>query len=43
MHAFTLHRPPGIYKGAYLRELFKVYDDEDDAPNPPVLPDWCNG
>ena len=43
VHTFALTRPPGIYKGGYLRELFKIYDDEDDAPPAPILPDWCNG
>jgi hypothetical protein len=31
----------GIYKEGYLKELFKKYGDEEDAPAPPELPDWC--
>ena len=31
----------GIYKEAYLKEIFKKYGDEEDAPTPPELPDWC--
>lgn len=34
-------RPPGIYKADYLRELYSRYDDVDDTPPPPNLPDWC--
>ena len=28
-------------QGDYLRELFKLYGDETDAPAEPQLPDWC--
>ncbi|XP_038032832.1 mRNA-capping enzyme isoform X2 [Anas acuta] len=38
---FAQARPPGIYKGDYLKELFRRYGDEDDAPSPPELPEWC--
>uniref|UniRef100_A0A803W5K0 mRNA-capping enzyme n=1 Tax=Ficedula albicollis TaxID=59894 RepID=A0A803W5K0_FICAL len=38
---FAQARPPGIYKGDYLKELFRRYGDEDDAPAPPELPEWC--
>lgn len=41
--AFAQARPPGIYKGDYIKELFRRYDDEDDAIAPPALPDWCFG
>lgn len=41
LNAFAEARPPGIYKGDYIKELFRRYDDEDDAPPPPELPDWC--
>lgn len=41
--AFAQARPPGIYKGDYIKELFRRYDDEDDAPPAPELPDWCYG
>ncbi|XP_030054965.1 mRNA-capping enzyme isoform X1 [Microcaecilia unicolor] len=34
-------RPPGIYKGDYLKELFRRYGDIEYAPAPPQLPDWC--
>ncbi|XP_056872725.1 mRNA-capping enzyme isoform X2 [Takifugu flavidus] len=39
--AFSQARTPGIYKGDYLRELFRRYGDEEDAPSPPALPEWC--
>uniref|UniRef100_A0A8V5H5Z8 mRNA-capping enzyme n=1 Tax=Melopsittacus undulatus TaxID=13146 RepID=A0A8V5H5Z8_MELUD len=38
---FAQARPPGIYKADYLKELFRRYGDEDDAPSPPELPEWC--
>lgn len=34
-------RPPGIYKGDYLVELYTRYDDPADTPPTPNLPDWC--
>lgn len=39
--AFSQARTPGIYKGDYLRELFRRYGDEEDTPSPPALPEWC--
>ncbi|XP_067933947.1 mRNA-capping enzyme-like [Watersipora subatra] len=42
IHTFAQTRPPGIYKGGYIKSLFRIYDDEDYAPPTPVLPDWCN-
>ncbi|CAL9691834.1 unnamed protein product [Knipowitschia caucasica] len=39
--AFSQARAPGIYKGEYLKELFRRYGDEEDAPAAPALPDWC--
>uniref|UniRef100_A0A3B3TG90 mRNA-capping enzyme n=1 Tax=Paramormyrops kingsleyae TaxID=1676925 RepID=A0A3B3TG90_9TELE len=39
--AFAQARPPGIYKGDYLKELFRRYGDVEDTPAPPPLPDWC--
>lgn len=39
--AFSLARAPGIYKGDYLKELFRRYGDEEDAPPAPALPEWC--
>ncbi|KAF6732248.1 mRNA-capping enzyme [Oryzias melastigma] len=41
--AFSGARAPGIYKGDYLKELFRRYGDEKDAPPAPALPDWCFG
>lgn len=38
---FAAARPPGIYKGDYIQELYRRYDDVEDAPDPPQLPDWC--
>ncbi|KAL2720626.1 mRNA-capping enzyme [Vespula squamosa] len=38
---FAAVRPPGIYKVDYIKELYKRYDDEDDAPDPPPRPAWC--
>ncbi|XP_075940884.1 mRNA-capping enzyme [Anarhichas minor] len=39
--AFSQARAPGIYKGEYLKELFRRYGDEEDAPPAPQLPEWC--
>lgn len=39
--AFAQSRPPGIYKEDYIKELFRRYEDEDDAPPAPALPNWC--
>ncbi|XP_068199269.1 mRNA-capping enzyme [Antennarius striatus] len=41
VNAFTKARAPGIYKGDYLKELFRRYSDEKHTPPPPQLPDWC--
>lgn len=41
--AFAQARPPGIYKDDYIKELYRRYDDEDDAFPAPPLPDWCFG
>ncbi|XP_032829539.2 mRNA-capping enzyme [Petromyzon marinus] len=38
---FSRARPPGIYKGDYLDDLFGRYGDSEDTPAPPPLPDWC--
>lgn len=38
---FADARPPGIYKGDYIEELYRRYDDPDDAPEPPPRPAWC--
>ncbi|KAJ8966402.1 hypothetical protein NQ317_009634 [Molorchus minor] len=38
---FAKARPNGIYKGDYIMELYRRYDDIDDAPPTPALPDWC--
>uniref|UniRef100_A0A671XVP3 mRNA-capping enzyme n=1 Tax=Sparus aurata TaxID=8175 RepID=A0A671XVP3_SPAAU len=39
--AFSQARAPGIYKGDYLKELFRRYGDEEDTPSAPALPEWC--
>ncbi|XP_064846702.1 mRNA-capping enzyme [Oncorhynchus masou masou] len=39
--AFAQARAPGIYKGDYLKELFRRYGDVEDAPAAPALPEWC--
>uniref|UniRef100_A0A8P4K2P3 mRNA-capping enzyme n=1 Tax=Dicentrarchus labrax TaxID=13489 RepID=A0A8P4K2P3_DICLA len=39
--AFGQARAPGIYKGDYLKELFRRYGEEEDAPPAPALPEWC--
>lgn len=41
MAAFSQARTPGIYKGDYLRELFRRYGYVEDMPPPPALPEWC--
>lgn len=41
MAAFSQSRAPGIYKGDYLKELFRRYGDEEDTPAAPALPEWC--
>lgn len=41
MDMFSEVRPPGIYKQDYIQELYKRYDDINDAPTAPDLPDWC--
>ncbi|KAG8124046.1 hypothetical protein E2320_019351, partial [Naja naja] len=38
---FAQARQPGIYKGDYLKELFRRYGDVADTPAPPPLPEWC--
>lgn len=43
LQTFSYARPPGIYKGDYIRELFRRYEDEDDALPPPDMPNWCFG
>lgn len=40
--SFAQARPPGIYKEDYIKELFRRYDDEDDALAAPERPSWCN-
>lgn len=41
LQSFASARPPGIYKEEYIRELYRRYGDESDAPPAPPLPDWC--
>lgn len=38
---FATARPPGIYKADYIQELYRKYDDLEDAPDPPPRPAWC--
>lgn len=38
---FATVRPPGIYKEDYIKELYRRYDDVEDAPPPPPRPSWC--
>jgi len=38
---FATVRPPGIYKDDYIKELYRRYDDMEDAPPPPPRPSWC--
>ncbi|KAH8266560.1 hypothetical protein KR018_001419, partial [Drosophila ironensis] len=38
---FAGARPPGIYKQDYINELYKRYEDEEDAPQAPEQPNWC--
>lgn len=38
---FAASRPPGIYKADYIQELYRRYDDVEDAPDPPPRPAWC--
>lgn len=42
IQTFAQARSPGIYKQDYINELYKRYEDEDDATPAPALPDWCN-
>ena len=39
---FAQCRPPGIYKSYYIRELFKRYGNERDAPAAPKKPKWAD-
>lgn len=38
---FRMARPPGIYKSQYIQELYKRYDDINDASPAPPRPAWC--
>ncbi|XP_053950889.1 mRNA-capping enzyme isoform X1 [Anastrepha ludens] len=38
---FAEARPPGIYKQDYINELFRRYEDDEDAMMAPELPGWC--
>ncbi|XP_034949982.1 mRNA-capping enzyme-like [Chelonus insularis] len=37
---FSTVRPPGIYKKDYIKELYRRYDDENNALPVPPLPTW---
>lgn len=42
VNSFVQARTPGMYKEGYLKDIYKRYGgDEEDAPPPPALPDWC--
>lgn len=41
IQSFSNARPPGIYKQDYIKELYRRYDDEEDAILAPPLPSWC--
>lgn len=41
LDVFANARPPGIYKQDYINELFRRYEDEEDAPQAPEQPNWC--
>lgn len=41
LETFAKVRPPGIYKDDYIQELYRRFDDVDDAPPAPNLPQWC--
>ncbi|KAJ3606433.1 hypothetical protein NHX12_025954 [Muraenolepis orangiensis] len=41
--AFSQSRAPGIYKGDYLKELFRRYGEVEDAPAAPDLPECSSG
>lgn len=41
--AFADARPPGIYKQDYINELFRRYEDIEDAISAPERPAWCLG
>ncbi|XP_023012699.2 mRNA-capping enzyme [Leptinotarsa decemlineata] len=42
VEAFAHARPPGIYRGTYIRELFRRYGNLSNAPLAPPLPRWCS-
>ncbi|XP_049293058.1 mRNA-capping enzyme [Anopheles funestus] len=37
---FARARPPGIYKGDYIKELYDRYGEDSEVPLPPQLPSW---
>ncbi|XP_066252635.1 mRNA-capping enzyme [Euwallacea similis] len=41
IQAFADARPVGIYKQDYLDELYNRYEEIEDSPPAPNLPDWC--
>ncbi|KAL3280723.1 hypothetical protein HHI36_003959 [Cryptolaemus montrouzieri] len=41
LEMFAKVRPPGIYKSDYIEELYKRYDNVEDAPPAPERPDWA--
>lgn len=44
LQLFSISRPPGIYKGYYIRHLFKYYHMKQPENYPsPQIPDWKSG
>ncbi|CAH0557558.1 unnamed protein product [Brassicogethes aeneus] len=41
LEMFAKARPTGIYKADYIEELYRRYDDVDEMPPPPIMPNWC--
>lgn len=39
---FASARAPGIYKQDYINELYRRYEDIEDATAAPELPQWCS-
>lgn len=42
VEAFATSRPPGIYRGNYITELFRRYGNSSEAPPPPPRPKWAH-
>ncbi|KAJ8966398.1 hypothetical protein NQ317_009630 [Molorchus minor] len=42
LEVFAGCRPPGIYRGNYIEELFQRYGNIRDILPVPLLPEWCD-